>query len=148
MNPDDANPLQDIVAKRRYISHIVRSPIRLFITAPNVSTVGGREFLKAKLTPDILLASGSLPSLLQAIETDGEPYWDGGFAGNPTMTPLVRECESRDTVLVQVNPIERPGTPRSARDIINRVNEVSFNAPLLKELRMIAILRQAAIQRQ
>ena len=86
--------------------------------------------------------------MFQAIEIDGEPYWDGGYAGNPTLTPLVRECASSDTLLVQVNPVERPGTPRSARDILNRLNEVSFNATLLKELRMIAILRRAAIDRR
>src|SRR5262249_24211412 len=67
---------------------------------------------------------------------------DGGYSGNPTITPLVRECSSRDTILVQINPVERSGTPRSARDILNRLNEVSFNAVLLKELRMIALLRQ------
>ena len=71
-------------------------------------------------------------------------YWDGGYSGNPTITPLVRECTSRDTILVQINPVERPGTPRTARDILNRLNEVSFNAVLLKELRMIALLRQVA----
>jgi NTE family protein len=80
----------------------------------------------------------------KAVEIDGEHYWDGGYAGNPTITPLVRECKSRDTILVQINPVERPGYPRSARDILNRLNEVSFNAVLLKELRMIALLRQLA----
>jgi NTE family protein len=92
----------------------------------------------------VLLASACLPTLFQAIEIDGEPYWDGGYVGNPTITPLVRECASSDTLLVQVNPIERPGTPRSAREILDRVNEVSFNSPLMKELRMIAVLRQVA----
>ena len=82
--------------------------------------------------------------LFQAVEIDGEPYWDGGYSGNPTITPLVRECTSRDTILVQINPVERLGTPRTARDILNRLNEVSFNAVLLKELRMIALLRQVA----
>ena len=67
-----------------------------------------------------------------------------GYSGNPTITPLVRECASRDTILVQINPVERPGTPRTARDILNRLNEVSFNSVLLKELRMIALLRQVA----
>lgn len=84
----------------------------------------------------------SWPTLYQAVEIDGDPYWDGGYTGNPTVTPLVRECESHDTLLVQINPVERPGTPRSARDILNRLNEISFNSPLLKELRMIALLRQ------
>jgi NTE family protein len=78
------------------------------------------------------------------VEIDGEAYWDGGFSGNPTMTPLIRECSSSDTILVQVNPVERPGTPRTATEIVNRVNEVSFNATLLKELRMMAVLRQAS----
>jgi NTE family protein len=82
--------------------------------------------------------------MFQAIEIDGESYWDGGYSGNPTITPLVRECHSHDTILVQINPVERAGSPRSARDILNRLNEVSFNAVLLKELRMIALLRQVA----
>ncbi len=80
--------------------------------------------------------------MFQAIEIDGDAYWDGGYTGNPTITPLVQECESSDTVLVQINPIERAGTPKTARDILNRLNEVAFNATLMKELRMIALLRQ------
>jgi NTE family protein len=92
----------------------------------------------------VLLASACLPTLFQAIQIDGEPYWDGGYSGNPTITPLVRECSSKDTILVQINPVERHGTPHTARDILNRLNEVSFNSVLLKELRMIALLRQVA----
>ncbi len=92
----------------------------------------------------MLLASACLPTLFQAIEIDGEAYWDGGYSGNPTITPLVRECRSQDTIIVPINPVERPGTPRSAREILNRLNEISFNAVLLKELRMIALLRQIA----
>ncbi|GLR91117.1 hypothetical protein GCM10007857_78330 [Bradyrhizobium iriomotense] len=68
---------------------------------------------------------------------------DGGFAGNPTITPLVRESDAHDTILVQINPTERLDAPRSAPDILNRLNEISFNSPLMKELRMIALLRQA-----
>ena len=104
----------------------------------------GRIFRNAELTPDVLLASACLPTMFQAIEIDGEPYWDGGFAGNPTITPLVRESDAQDTILVQINPRERPGTPRTAAEILNRLNEVSFNATLMKELRMIALLRQVA----
>ena len=88
------------------------------------------------------MASACLPTLFQAIEIDGESYWDGGYSGNPTLTPLVRECDSKDTILIPINPIERPGTPRTARDILDRINEVSFNAVALKELKMIALLRQ------
>jgi NTE family protein len=144
LNPGGANPLREILAECVDFGRVAQSPIRLFVTATNVRTGRGHVFRNAELTPDVLLASACLPTLFQAVEIDGEAYWDGGYAGNPTMTPLVRECASSDTVLVQVNPVERPGTPRSARDIINRVNEVSFNATLLKELRMIAILRQVA----
>ncbi len=144
LNPRGANPLRDILAECVDFAHLAQSPIRLFVTATNVRTGRGRVFRNAELTPEVLLASSCLPTLFQAIEIDGEPYWDGGYVGNPTITPLVRECASSDTVLVQVNPIERPGTPRSAREILDRLNEVSFNSPLMKELRLIAVLRQVA----
>ena len=85
-------------------------------------------FRNAELSPDVLLASACLPSMFQAVEIDGEAYWDGGYSGNPTMTPLMQECVSNDTILVAINPVERPGMPRAARDILNRLNEVSFNA--------------------
>lgn len=96
------------------------------------------------VTPDVLLASACLPTMFQAIKIDGTPYWDGGYSVNPTITPLIRECKSQDTILVQINPVEREESPRSASEILNRLNEVSFNAVLLKELRMIALLRQVA----
>jgi NTE family protein len=137
-----ANPLHEVLADSVDFAQVARSPIRLFVTATNVHTGRGRVFRNAELTPDVLLASACLPTLFRAIEIDGEPYWDGGYSGNPTITPLVRECDSHDTLLVAVNPVERPGTPRSAREILDRLNEVSFNATLLKELRMIALLRQ------
>jgi NTE family protein len=144
LNPHGANPLSDILSACIDFERLAKAPIRLFVTATNVSTGRGRVFRNAELTPEVLLASACLPTLFQAVEIDGEPYWDGGFSGNPTMTPLIRECASSDTILVQVNPVERPGTPRSAREIVNRVNEVSFNATLLKELRMMAVLRQVS----
>src|SRR3974390_906888 len=137
-----ANPLQRVLADSVDFAQVARSPIRLFVTATNVHTGRGRVFRNAELTPDIVLASACLPTLFRAIEIDGQSYWDGGYAGNPTITPLVRESDSHDTLLVPVNPIERPETPRSAREILDRVNEVSLNAPLPKELRMIALWRQ------
>jgi NTE family protein len=144
LNPRGANPLRDILAESVDFERAAKSKIRLFVTATNVRTGRGRVFRNNELTPDVLLASACLPTLFQAIEIDGEAYWDGGYSGNPTITPLVRECTSRDTLLVAVNPVERQGTPRSAREILDRLNEVSFNATLLKELRMIALLRQVA----
>jgi NTE family protein len=139
-----ANPLRQILADSVDFARLADAPFRLFVTATNVHTGRGRVFRNAELTPDVLLASACLPTLFHAIEIEGEPYWDGGYSGNPTITPLVRECKSQDTLLVAVNPVERTGTPRSAREILDRMNEVSFNAALLKELRMIALLRQVA----
>src|SRR3954453_14899870 len=144
LNPMGRNPLREILAETIDFGRLARAPIKLFITATNVRTGRGHVFRNDAVTPDVLLASACLPTMFQAVEIDGEHYWDGGYAGNPTITPLVRECKSRDTILVQINPVERPGYPRSARDILNRLNEVSFNAVLLKELRMIALLRQLA----
>jgi NTE family protein len=144
LNPRGANPLREVLAECVDFGRVANSSIRVFVTATNVRTGRGRVFRNKELTPDVLLASACLPTLFQAVEIDGEAYWDGGYSGNPTITPLVRECASHDTLLVAVNPVERPGTPRSAREILDRLNEVSFNATLLKELRMIALLREAA----
>jgi NTE family protein len=144
LSPSGANPLRNILAEVLDFDRLTRAPIKLFVTATNVRTGRGRVFRNGEITPDVLLASACLPTMFQAIEIDGESYWDGGYSGNPTITPLVRECRSHDTILVQINPVERSGSPRSARDILNRLNEVSFNAVLLKELRMIALLRQVA----
>ena len=142
LNPRGTNPLTAILSDCIDFERLAKAPMKLFVTATSVRTGRGRVFRNAELTPDVLLASACLPTMFQAIEIDGEDYWDGGFAGNPTITPLIRECASSDTILIQVNPVERLGTPRTAQEILNRVNEVSFNATLLKELRMIAVLRQ------
>jgi len=138
------NPLTKILGESVDFAHLVDAPIKLFVTATNVHTGRGRVFRNAELTPDVLMASACLPTMFQAVEIDGQPYWDGGYAGNPSMTPLIRECTASDTILVQINPIERPGTPRTAREIQNRLNEISFNATLLKELKAAALLRQVA----
>jgi NTE family protein len=142
--PYAPNPLEAILAEQIDFAALARSPVKLFITATNVQTGRGRVFRNAELSPLVLLASACLPTMFKAVEIDGEPYWDGGYSGNPTLTPLIRECVSDDTIIVPINPIRRPGTPTSARDILNRLNEVSFNALLLKELRMVALLRRVA----
>jgi len=138
------NPLRDILVDMLDFDAIAGGPVKLFITATSVRTGRGRIFRQREITPDVLLASACLPSMYQAVEIDGEPYWDGGFSGNPTITPLVNECEAHDVVLVQINPVERPAAPTDARDIQSRLNEISFNATLLKELRMMAVLRGVA----
>ena len=144
LNPHGFNPLARILEAGLDFDRIARSRIKLFVTATNVHTGRGRVFRNAEITADVLLASACLPTLFQAVRIDGASYWDGGYSGNPTITPLVRECESQDTIIVQVNPVERAQAPTSAREILNRLNEVSFNAVLLKEMRMMALLRQVA----
>ena len=144
LNPFAHNPIRSILEESIDFAHLSEAPIKLFITATNVHTGRGRIFRNREITPEVLLASACLPTLFQAIEIEGEPYWDGGYAGNPTISPLVRESDAHDTILVQINPRERRETPRSASEILDRLNEISFNAPLMKELRMIALLRQAA----
>ena len=144
LNPLGLNPLRTILVESIDFDRLAGAPIKLFITATNVRTGRGRIFRNAQITPDVLLASACLPTMFQAIEIEGEPYWDGGYAGNPTLTPLVRESDAHDTILVQINPRERPDPPRTANEILNRLNEISFNSPLMKELRMMALLRQVA----
>lgn len=138
------NPLRHILADSIDFERLARSPIKLFVTATKVRTGRGRIFRNGEITPDVLLASACLPTMFRAIEIDGEAYWDGGYAGNPTITPLVRESDARDVIFVQINPSERLETPHSAAEILNRLNEISFNSALTKELRMIALLRHVA----
>ncbi|MGH7248045.1 MAG: patatin-like phospholipase family protein [Pseudomonadota bacterium] len=144
LNPLGFNPLRKILAESIDFERLARSLIKLFVTATNVRTGRGRIFRNPEITADVLLASACLPTMFRAVEIDGESYWDGGYTGNPTVTPLVRETDAHDTILVQINPRQRSDTPRSAADILNRLNEISFNSPLMKELRMIALLRQVA----
>jgi len=144
LNPFGANPLEQILNECIDFDRLRLAPIKLFVTATNVRTGRGRVFRNADVSPHVLLASACLPTLFQAVEIDGEAYWDGGYSGNPSLAPLIRECSSHDTIIVQINPVERPGTPRSAREIHNRLNEIAFNSVLIKELRAAALLQQAA----
>src|ERR1700704_360122 len=128
LSPSGANPLRNILAEVVDFDRLTRAPIKLFVTATNVHTGRGGVFRNGEITPDVLLASACLPTMYQAIEIDGDAYWDGGCSGNPTITPLVRESDAHDTILVQINPTERPETPRSAMEILNRLNEISFHS--------------------
>lgn len=144
LNPAGFNPLKPILEETIDFAGLAKSPIKLFVTATNVRTGRARIFRNAEITADVLLASACLPTMFQAVEIDGEAYWDGGYAGNPTITPLVRESDAGDTILVQINPRERAEVPKTAAEILNRLNEISFNSPLMKEIYMIALLRQVA----
>jgi len=144
LNPAGDNPLAAILRDVVDFKALNSSPAKLFITATNVETGQARIFRNPDICIEVLLASACLPTIYKAVEIDGVPYWDGGYSGNPSLGPLVRECGSDDTVLVQINPVKRPGVPKSSREIANRLNEVSFNSSLMKELRMISILRKDA----
>lgn len=137
LNPFNINPLKDLVADLVDFDHLRKSKVKVFISATNVETGRAQVWDKKQITADHLMASACLPWLFQAVEIDGVPYWDGGFSGNPPLWPLFENCASDDVVLVQINPVRRPGAPKTARDIINRVNEITFNAPLLRDLRSV-----------
>jgi NTE family protein len=89
---------------------------------------------------DAILASACLPTLFQAVIIDDEPYWDGGFTGNPSIWPLIYECETRDVALIQINPLIRSGIPQTPSAILNRMTEISFNASLMSEMRAISFV--------
>ncbi|MFG1477599.1 patatin-like phospholipase family protein [Xanthobacter sp. V4C-4] len=145
-NPLGRNALAPILAKQIDFERLRQSPVQVFITATNVRTGRPRVFRNAEITPEVLMASACLPTLFQAVEIDGEAYWDGGYSGNPTLAPLVNQLKSDDTILIPINPLERPGTPKTPTEILNRLNEVSFNSVAIKELYMMALLQRHASQ--
>jgi NTE family protein len=139
LNPLNMNPLRDLLAAQIDFEGLRQRPeVKLFVTASNVRTCKSRVFRTPELTVDTLLASACLPLMFKAIEIDGEHYWDGGYLGNPAIHPLINECASSDVVIVQINPMNRPDVPVTARDILNRINEMSFNASLVREMFGIA----------
>lgn len=140
-NPLNLNPLRDILVRTLSCKHL-QGGIKLFVTATNVETGEARIFKGDEITIDVLLASACLPFLYQAVEIDGVPYWDGGYMGNPAIWPLIYHTKCHDVMLVQINPLKRTGTPKQAMDIINRVNEISFNSSLIAEMRAINFVRK------
>lgn len=137
-NPLNINPLRELVESTIDFEKVrACSALKLFVAATNVHTGKIKVFERAELTADMVLASACLPSHFQAVEIDGVPYWDGGYVGNPPMYPLFDTTKSRDVIVVQINPIERNETPKSAQEIQNRINEITFNSSLLRELRAI-----------
>lgn len=138
LNPIDMNPLRDLVEACidfDCVRHCMG--IRLFISATNVETGRVKVFDSHTLTADMVMASACLPHMFKAVMIDNVPYWDGGFMGNPSLFPFHTESDTADTVIIQINPVERKGVPRSSHDIQNRLNEITFNSSLLKELRSI-----------
>lgn len=137
-NPLNLNPLRDMISNMIDFEKIrAHDHFKIFVAATNVHTGKVRVFQRHEMSADALMASACLPFLFQAVEIDGVPYWDGGYMGNPVLYPLFYQSKTPDIVLVSINPIERNTTPRSARDIQDRLNEITFNASLLRELRAI-----------
>ena len=142
-NPLNINPLKEILSSVVDFDLIRKcNKINLFISATNVETGRVRVFDHKGLTCDMVMASACLPFMFQAVEIDETPYWDGGYMGNPALFPFYNTSKSDDVIIVQINPIERKGVPKTAREILNRVNEITFNGSLLKELRAIDFVRR------
>ena len=142
-NPLNYNPLRDVLEKTIDFDRLRKdSVIKLFLCATNVRTGKVKIFQNNEITASAVLASGCLPLLFQAIEIDGEAYWDGGYMGNPAIYPLIYNCQSADVIVVHINPIAREEIPRSAGDILNRLNEISFNSSLMREMRAISFVHK------
>ncbi|MCG7391582.1 patatin-like phospholipase family protein [Microvirga sp. ACRRW] len=143
LNPLDINPLRDALNEMIDFERVrTCKDTKLFVSATNVWTGKIRVFTAPELTVDHVLASACLPTVFKAVEIDGEPYWDGGYTGNPALFPLFYETHTDDILLIQINPVERRVTPQTAEEIRSRLTEVTFNANLLYELRAINFVRR------
>jgi len=137
LNPLKINPLKDLIERFIDFEALRNAERALFVSATNVHTGRLRIFPREKVTADVVMASACLPFLFRAVEIDGEPYWDGGYLANPPIFPFFSATESEDVLLVQINPLERQTVPTSAKEIMNRINEITFNSSLMAEFRAI-----------
>jgi NTE family protein len=137
-NPLNINPLKDLIERFVDFDAIRKfNSLELFITATNVHSGRMRVFRREDMSADVVMASSALPHVFRAVEINGEPYWDGGFTGNPAILPLIAANPDDDVLLVQIAPLVRDDTPTTARDILSRVNEISFASSLAAELRAL-----------
>ena len=142
-NPLDINPLKDFVERHIDFERLAAfDGLKVFVIATCVSTGKAEVFTGQRLTANAVMASACLPMMFQAVEIDGEFYWDGGYTGNPAIHPLIYQCESRDIMLVQINPIKRNKLPTSAVEIMDRLNEITFNSALIAEMRAIDFVKR------
>ena len=143
MNPFNYNPVKDLLAETINFERVRQQrAVKLFICATNVQTAKAKIFAGKDLGVEHVLASACLPLMMHAVEVDGEFYWDGSYAGNPAIFPLVYDCEARDIIMVHITPAERPGVPTTSPAIMNRTQEISFNTSLIREMRTIAFLNK------
>jgi NTE family protein len=141
-NPFNLNPLKRVLDASIDFEAVRASQIKLFVAATAVRHARSRVFRSDEITDQVLLASACLPHLFQAVEIEGEPYWDGGYLANPPLWPLFSEDTPDDILLITLNAFERDDLPRAAGDIMDRLNEVVFNAPLVAELRAVAFVQE------
>jgi NTE family protein len=138
VNPLNINPLKDLI--ERFVDFAALracTNLQIFVSATNVQTGRVHIFPREKLTADAVMASSCLPLLFRAVEIDGVPYWDGGYLGNPVIFPFFRSTSTEDVLVVQINPLVRQATPKSSSEIMNRINEITFNSSLIDEYRAI-----------
>jgi NTE family protein len=140
--PFNYNPLHQVLTETVNFGALRSGdcPVKLFLSATNVRTGKIKVFRNDEIGPDAVLASACLPLMFQAVEIGGEHYWDGGYMGNPAIFPLIYGCDSRDVVIVHINPLEQSRLPTTATEIINRIKEISFNSSLMREMRAIAFV--------
>jgi NTE family protein len=142
-NPLAINPLKDFVERQIDFERLAAfDELKVFVLATKVSTGKAEVFTGQRVTASAVMASACLPMMFQAVEIEGEHYWDGGYSGNPAIHPLIYDCDSRDILLVQINPIHRDKLPTSAVEIMDRLNEISFNATLIAEMRAIDFVKR------
>jgi NTE family protein len=145
-NPFDINPLKDFLEKQvdfeRLAAAAGTGAPKVFVVATRVSSGKAEVFTGKRLTASAVMASACLPMVFQAVEIDGDHFWDGGYSGNPAIHPLIYRCESRDIVLVQINPIQRTQLPKKPGEIMDRMTEITFNAALIAEMRAIDFVKR------
>ncbi|MGI8526845.1 MAG: patatin-like phospholipase family protein [Pseudolabrys sp.] len=141
-NPLNINPLKDLIERFVDFGKLRADPRELFIAATNVQTGQLHIFTRDNISAEAVMASACLPTVFRAVEIDGVPYWDGGYLGNPVIFPFFRSTATEDVLIVQINPTIRKKVPHSNRDIFSRVQEISFNASLLVELRAIDFINR------
>lgn len=149
LNPLNFNPLKEVLLKVvdfERLSECNRAT-RIFLSATNVRTGKIRVFENREISVDAVLASACLPYIFKAVEIDGEAYWDGGFMGNPAIFPLIYNGASRDVIIIHINPIERKKLPHTAPEIFDRINEISFNSSLMREMRAIEFITRLIDQK-
>lgn len=148
LNPLNINPLKDLIERFVDFDGLRKDGRPIFIAATNVQTGKLHIFPKDKISAEAVMASACLPAVFQAVEIDGVPYWDGGYLGNPVIFPFFRSTQTEDVLIVQINPLMRKKIPQSTREIMGRVNEITFNSALMFELRAIEFVNRLIDQRR